>query len=203
MYLLLPDVRSDPHKTFHPSSSLITSAENWCQAQETQCPLICLQYPGNSASTLSNTCDPTALSYSCVCSNGMSPNASQYSQTLPYFVCTEWGNECVTACGSNSQCASDCRSQHPCGAQDPVRQNTSTLSSTMSKTATGAPAGATTGASGTIYTGFGGAAATSSGAGSTGSSSSTSGAAMALEMGQAYGLVMLATGLFGGFALML
>jgi hypothetical protein len=33
----------------------------------TQCPLICLQYPGNDASTRSNTCEPVssfALEYS-------------------------------------------------------------------------------------------------------------------------------------------
>lgn len=182
---------------------LTSFTETWCNDQESECPLICLQYPGNSAATDSNTCDPTALSYSCVCSNGMSPNVSQYSQTLPYFVCTEWGNQCVTNCGTDNNCASLCRSQHPCGALDPVRVNTSTISSTMSSTSTGVPAGASTGASGTVYTGFGGSAATSTSSGSSSTGTSSSSAAMALEVGQAYGLVMVAAGLFGGFALLL
>lgn len=182
--------------------ALIQPTETWCTSQTAECPLICTQTSANSATTDANSCDATTLTYSCVCGNGLSPNISQYSQTLPYFICTEWGNQCVTACGSDSSCASACRDDHPCGAQNPIRVNTSTISSTMmSKTSTGTPAGATVGASGTIYTGFGGAAATTSA--SSGDGSSQQSAAMALQMGQAYGLVVVAAGLFGGFALLL
>lgn len=69
----------------------------------------------------------------------------------------------------------------------------------MSKTATSSVAGAETNSAGqTVYSGFGGAAATSAA-----SSSTKSGSAAALELGQAYGLVVVAASLFGGFALLL
>ncbi|KAL1304011.1 hypothetical protein AAFC00_000452 [Neodothiora populina] len=181
-----------------PDSVSSDTRDSWCSSQQAACPLICLQTAAASSDTDANTCDPDTLTYSCVCSNGIAPNASEFSQTLPYFICTEWGNQCVTGCGSDSSCASDCRANHPCGAQNPTRVNTTT-SSTMSKTATNAPAGQTTNSAGqTIFTGLGGSAATSTAAGSSGQSGAT-----ALEIGQAYGLMVVAAGLFGGFALLL
>ncbi|PYH47672.1 uncharacterized protein BP01DRAFT_354189 [Aspergillus saccharolyticus JOP 1030-1] len=114
----------------------IKTRDQWCEAQTSQCPLICLQLPGTTSQPKQNTCDPQTLYYNCVCSNGLSPNASQYSQTIPYFLCTEENNECVSKCNGNSLCQSDCRSQHPCGAQDPKRVNaTSTSNSTPAATA--------------------------------------------------------------------
>ncbi|GAB7347419.1 hypothetical protein MBLNU459_g4341t1 [Dothideomycetes sp. NU459] len=183
-----------------PNSVDLTTRESWCNSQTSACPLICLQTSANSADTDANTCDANSLTYSCVCGNGISPNASEYSQTLPYFICTQWGNNCVANCSSDNACASNCRANHPCGAQNPVRVNTSTMTSTMSKTASNTGAGQTTNTAGqTIYTGFGGSAATSSPS----STSTSKGGAAALELGQAYGLVVVAAGLFGGFALML
>jgi len=67
---------------------------------------------------------------------------------------------------------------------------------------TGTPAGATVGSSGTVYTGFGGAAATSSSA-SKSSGTSSSSAATAIQIGQSSGLLVVAAGLLGGFALLL
>ncbi|PYI35047.1 hypothetical protein BP00DRAFT_335432 [Aspergillus indologenus CBS 114.80] len=114
----------------------IDTRTQWCKAQTSSCPLLCLQLPGTTSQPKENTCDPKTLQYVCDCSNGLSPNSSQYSQTIPYFICTEENNECVTNCNGNSICQSDCRSQHPCGAQDPKRVNsTSTSSSTPAATA--------------------------------------------------------------------
>jgi hypothetical protein len=59
--------------------------------------------------TVDNECDPDALTYSCVCENNVSPNITQYSQTLPFFICQEWGNQCVTGCNGNNTCADSCR----------------------------------------------------------------------------------------------
>lgn len=132
---------------------------------------------------------------------------SEYSQTLPYYICTEWGNECVSNCGTDNLCASSCRQDHPCGAQNPTRQNTSTLSATSSATSsvssatssTGVPAGATVGPSGTVYTGLAGPAATSTPI--TGASAALR--PVAVEFGRARGLVFIAVSLFGGFAVLL
>lgn len=89
---------------------------------------ICLQTSAHSSITRENDCVAKTLTYSCVCSNGITPNVSQYSLTLPYYICQEWGNQCVTACGQDNSCASACREDHPCGAQNPKTVNSTTTS---------------------------------------------------------------------------
>lgn len=93
-----------------------------------------------------------ALTYGCVCEDGKSPNLSEYSLTLPFFICQEWGNQCVTSCGNDAACASDCRENHPCGAQNPTRVNETTSSASGTATETGAAA---TSSAGQIYDGLG------------------------------------------------
>jgi hypothetical protein len=178
----------------------------WCNSQIAQCPLICLQEAGNSAATYSNTCDPTSLTYSCVCSNGLSPNASEYSQTLPYYICTQYNTNCQQACGNDNTCAAACVQDHPCGALNPTRVNTSTIT-TMPATSTSPGAAASTGADGSVvYTGFGGAAATTTASGDSGSGSSSGSSAasrLIVNAGEMYGLAVLAAGVFFGFSVML
>jgi len=178
------------------SSVPIATRTQWCQAQLTECPLLCLQLPGSSSTTEANDCDPTDLTYDCICGNGLSPNASEYSQTLPYFICTEYGTQCVAACNGETACQSACLQDHPCGAQDPTRVNVTSTSSTMA--ATGTAGSAASGA--VVYTGLGGvatAAATST------PSSKKSGAQAALDIGRSYGLGIVAAGVFAGFALII
>ena len=189
-------------QTIDPNSVDIATRQAWCTSQITSCPLICTQETDGSAATISNDCDATTLSYSCVCDNGLQPNVSEYSQTVPYFECTEYGNQCVTNCGlNNNACASSCRQDHPCGAQNPTRVNTTTTTSgTASATGSGS---SETGSA--VYTGFGTSATTgSSSSGSSSSSSSSSGAArMMVNLGQIYGLGVVAAGIFAGFAILL
>ncbi|RFU28367.1 hypothetical protein B7463_g7969, partial [Scytalidium lignicola] len=169
----------------------------WCLAQLTSCPLLCDQNNGtDAATTASNDCDPSTLDFHCVCGNGLSPNASQYSQTIPYFECQEYGNECVANCNGNSACQSDCRNNNPCGAQNPIRVNaTSTTSSTSSPTGTDA---STSGSgSAVVFNPFGSTSSPSSDSGH------KNGAQTAINVGRSYGLAMVFTGLFAGFALML
>ncbi|KAK5124208.1 hypothetical protein LTR85_001911 [Meristemomyces frigidus] len=205
---LLSSVSAQEQYTIDPNSVSNATRSSWCYSQTAECPIICAQTSANSENTEANSCDPTTLTYSCVCSNGLSPNLTEFSQTLPYYVCSEWGNQCVANCAGDNTCASNCRSQHPCGAQNPVRQNTSTLSSTMSKTATTLPAGATTSGGQTVYTGFGGSAASSTGSSGQASAAASAGGAAsirvaALNAGQTFGLLGLAGALFGGFAILL
>ncbi|MCJ1455939.1 hypothetical protein MMC28_006296 [Mycoblastus sanguinarius] len=134
--------------------------------------------------------------------NGQQPNASQYSQTIPYYECTEAATQCVNNCvQGDDACQSNCRDAHPCGAQSPIRVNTST-SSTMSATSTSGSTASTADSTATgAYTGFG--------SGSTGSSSSSKSAAsdraqaLALGFGRSYGLAMILAGVSGGFMFML
>ncbi|EME38288.1 hypothetical protein DOTSEDRAFT_75749 [Dothistroma septosporum NZE10] len=188
--------------TINPDSVSNVTRDFWCQEQTTQCPLICSQTtPSQSLGTISNDCDSTSLTYACVCDNGLSPNVSEYSQTLPYYLCQEWGNECVSNCAGDTTCQGACRQDHPCGAQNPTRQNTSTLTSTMSKTTTGLGAGVTTDSSGaTIYNGFGGQQASST---SGSKSAATHVRVWALSAGQTFGTLALAGAVFGGFAVLL
>lgn len=138
------------------------------------------------------------LTYGCVCGDGLQPNISEYSLTLPYFVCEEWGNQCVTACGSDNSCASDCRQNHPCGALDPKRVNASASASGDAS----ATASNTASASDTIYTGLGTGSGSSSS--SSGGSTKSSSAGRSIEVTRALmGAGLTLGGLAAGFALML
>ncbi|KAB8266274.1 hypothetical protein BDV32DRAFT_115379 [Aspergillus pseudonomiae] len=127
---------SQTTSSVNPSSVLESTRKQWCESQTSACPLICLQLPGASGNPKENKCDYKSLVYSCICSNNQSPNASEYSQTIPYFVCTEQNNQCVNNCDGEQQCQSDCRSKNPCGAQDPKRVNTTTSTATSTAQAT-------------------------------------------------------------------
>ncbi|CAK7229472.1 hypothetical protein SCUCBS95973_007234 [Sporothrix curviconia] len=186
---LVSAVRADYY--IQPDSVSLTLRQYWCSSEISTCPIICAQTA--PFTTLTNTCDAETLTYGCVCGNGLQPNVSEYSLTLPYYVCEEWGNQCVTACGSDNSCSSDCRQNHPCGALDPQRVNTSSTASGAA-TATGS---STATASDTIYTGLG----TSSG--SSGSTKS-SGASRSIELTRAFmGAGLTLGGLAAGFALAL
>ncbi|QPG95222.1 hypothetical protein C2857_007866 [Epichloe festucae Fl1] len=165
-----------------PSSVPISNRRNWCTQEKSTCPLICQQTEPRT--TLVNTCDPETLQYGCLCGNQLQPNVSEYSLSLPYFVCQEWVSQCQGACGSND-CKSDCVQNHPCGAQSPQKAN---------RTTTAAPTSTATDSPDTIYTNDPG----SSSSGGNGKK----GAAAALDIGRTYSLAIVLTGLFAGFALL-
>jgi len=183
---------------------------------QASCPLLCLQNPDiQDGTTSANECDPVRnfptpritsetnssqadLSYLCICGNGFQPDVGNFSQTIPFFQCQEFGNQCVNACGSgNTACQSACRSDNPCGAQNPTRVNTTT-SSSMIATATD---GSTATAGPAVYTGLGGSSESSSE--KTDKTDKDSGANAFLVMGHSYGLAVVFAGLFAGFAMVL
>lgn len=112
-------------------------------------------------------------------------------------MCQEYGNQCVAQCGGNTACESSCRVDHPCGAQNPTRVNAST-STSATASATG---GTSKGTDGVVYNGLGGAGATSTSASSSGNKKN--GGQTALDLGRSYGLAVVFTGLFAGFALVM
>lgn len=178
----------------NPDSVDPTTRKAWCQQEVSTCPLICEQIPPGSTEV--NTCDWETLTYGCVCGNGLQPNVSEYSLTLPYFTCQEFGNQCVAACNGDNICQSKCRDDHPCGALSP-KTNYTTTSSTMQKTSSAGP----TTTSNQVFNGIPGTSATATS--SSDSSSSDKSAATALNIGRSYGLAIVAGGLFAGFALVL
>jgi len=203
-------VRAQYTYQIDPNSVPLSTRQTWCNSQLASCPLLCLQLQGSSSTTLDNTCDPTTLNYDCTCGNGQAPSAANYSQTIPYFECTEYGTQCVAACpSSDSACQTACRVDHPCGAQDPVRVNSTTSSSmastTAPSTASNNNAGSTTGSgAGPVFTGLGGGSTTQSSSGSSPSQGSkSSGAQAALDLARSYSLAIVFTGLFAGFALVM
>ncbi|KAB5578537.1 hypothetical protein GE09DRAFT_554156 [Coniochaeta sp. 2T2.1] len=179
-----------------PDSVPLSTRKQWCTSELSTCPLICQQVEPRT--TLVNTCDPVTLTYGCLCGNNQQPNISEYSITLPYFVCTEWGTQCVAGCGSDSTCASTCRQNNTCGARDPKTNYTSTTSS-ASPTGTGDNA-ATTSAN-QVFDGIPGTTSAANAGNSGGSGSKNAGAA--LEFGRGYGLAVVCGSLFAGFAMML
>ncbi|KAI0107827.1 hypothetical protein GGR51DRAFT_515153 [Nemania sp. FL0031] len=183
--LLLSSAQAQEQYTIDPSSVPLSTRDNWCDQEKSTCPIICQQVPPGGFQV--NDCDPMALTYGCVCENGMSPNLSEYSLTLPFFICQEWGNQCVTNCAGDASCASDCRQNHPCGALNPTRVNQTSSTSASTPTQTGASA---TSSAGQIYSGLGGDGDSSSDSGS--SSSDKSGASSLLQYGSVIGSLVLA-----------
>jgi len=178
-----------------PESVPLAIRTSWCQAQIASCPLLCLQNLGDSSSTEANDCDPPTLAYDCICGNGLTPSLANYSQTIPFFECQEFGNQCVAGCNGAPSCQSACRDSNPCGAQTPTRINTTSTSS-MPATAT-LPAGATSGTAGVVFTGLGGSVQTSTSS----TDNKKNGSQMALDLGRSYGLAVVFAGIFTGFAL--
>ncbi|KKK13952.1 hypothetical protein P175DRAFT_0426466 [Aspergillus ochraceoroseus IBT 24754] len=158
-----------------------STRDQWCQDQKSSCPLLCFQVQNATGQPTSNTCDDTTLSYSCVCSNGLSPNSSEYSQTIPYYLCTEANSECVAAC-SDSTCQYNCRADNPCGAQSPTRVN-----ATSSTAATATQSQTTT----TTLAPF------------TGVPEEGRAAQLSTDLAQVYGLTVVVGGFLAGFAALL
>ncbi|KPM45957.1 hypothetical protein AK830_g657 [Neonectria ditissima] len=178
-----------------PDSVPLSQRQAWCKSETYTCPLICQQT--GDGTTKVNECDPKSLTYGCICGNNKQPNVSEYSLSLPYFVCQEWGNQCVTDCAGNNACSSACRQDHPCGAQDPTKYNTT---STASATGASATASATDDAD-TVYTDVSDGD-DSDDSDSSESNSDKSGSATALEAGRKWGLAVVMGGMFVGFALL-
>ncbi|KAK3336146.1 hypothetical protein B0T19DRAFT_453435 [Cercophora scortea] len=174
-----------------PTSVPLSTRMAWCNDETSTCPLICQQTYPNTVEV--NTCDPETLTYGCLCGNGLQPNISEYSLTLPFHVCQQWGVQCVQDCNGDNSCASHCQQDHPCGAQNPTKANVTTTA-TLSATAS---ASASTTAN-QIFTAPAGSQATDSS-----SAAANSGASQVLAFGRAYGLIAIGSGLFVGFATML
>lgn len=130
-----------------------------------------------------------ALTYGCVCADNKQPNISEYTLTLPYFTCTEWGTQCVAKCGSNNDCSRDCREKHPCGALNPQKPN-ETASASQSATTTG---GAQASETNKVYNGLD----------DSGSPDKPKSAAVSLQVANLLSFVTVAAGVTLGFGCLL
>lgn len=162
----------------------------WCTSQTSACKLLC---QNQELKVSANECYPDNLYYQCTCSNGLTPNATEYSQTIPFFICRLEVQDCQTACSGDASCVSLCASGRQCGATDPTRVNaTTTSSSTTRSSATSQSSGTQTDANGFAITGTSAASS---------DSDSSSSASTLLEAGSIYGMGVLVAGLAAGFAI--
>ncbi|EHK25394.1 uncharacterized protein TRIVIDRAFT_167618 [Trichoderma virens Gv29-8] len=173
-----------------PKSVPLSTRQNWCASEISTCPLICQQTTNKP--TLVNDCNADSLTYGCLCGDNKQPNISEYTLTLPFFICQEFVVQCRANCGSDNTCASNCAEDNPCGATDPKRYN-----STSTATTSTAPATSTTAGPDTIFTGTPG-----SGNSNNNGKGGKSMAAPMVEIGRAYGLAVLLGSMFVGFALL-
>lgn len=112
----------------------------WCQNQMSSCTLLCLDQQSGGGFT--NDCDPETLQWNCICADNTVPNATEYSQTIPYFECTYQVENCVQNCGIGAQnCAQRCKTDKICGATNPTRLTSTASIKTASKTSTSTATG--------------------------------------------------------------
>lgn len=185
------------HLRIDPQSVDEGTRERWCDDQMRTCPFICEQTEPRT--TEQNDCWPDTLDYVCICGDGKAANLTEYSLTLPYYICQEYGNQCVKACDGNNSCASDCRENNPCGAQDPQRANATSTSATTNPTASSTDEDDGT----TIFTGTpGGDDEESEGSGSGNGNGNGGSGAGSLNSAHALSMAVVIGGLFAGFAML-
>jgi hypothetical protein len=132
------------------------------------------------------------LTYGCLCGDNTKPNVTEYSQTLPYFVCRQWGIQCVDNCPpQDTACQSACRADHPCGASNPKR----VTSSSAASTATQAPGQSATDDEVVLYTG-------PSDPDNNNNSGDNGNAAALVQAGSVYGWALMLGSVGVGFALL-
>ncbi|PYH29412.1 uncharacterized protein BO87DRAFT_380630 [Aspergillus neoniger CBS 115656] len=174
---------------FNISAISLSERNSWCTAERNSCPEIC----GGVAT--SNSCDPSTLDFSCVCSNGSTADVAEYTQTIPFFICEATYAQCIEDSPSldeQEQCQET--RDKDCGTL-----NASASSTTSSTTTTAASLTTSTGSSSSTGSGSSGSSASTTSSSS--SSSTTANAAMRLAQEHATGL--LATVLFVGLRLIL
>ncbi|KAI5284594.1 hypothetical protein KEM54_001211, partial [Ascosphaera aggregata] len=146
------------------------------------------------------------LSFSCICSNGDIPNATEYSQTIPYYLCTERNNQCVKDCpNNNGDCQFRCRADNPCGAKSPKRLNTTTTTATGTATSGATDSTGTSGTAASLTTDDA-ASSTTSGAvytGMAGEEPADSGASGFVGLSPVCGYAVLLSAFLAGFAVIM
>ncbi|OCL04968.1 hypothetical protein AOQ84DRAFT_345413 [Glonium stellatum] len=166
-----------------PTLPPIATRQTWCRAEQNTCPELCGGI-GKLAQN-GNLCDSNALTYTCQCSDGTSPNISDYQQSLPALMCEQWKTDCV----ANSP--NDLTGQTACLSVVCGNKTTDDLSSSSSSapSATAAPSS----------TSGGNPSATVASA----TSSSSKAAATALALAKEFGTPALAMGIAAAFGLAL
>jgi hypothetical protein len=122
------------------------------------------------------TTPQNTLDFSCVCSNGTTPNVSLYMNTIPFFVCQATYAQCVAAHPNDLQGQQQCTDNAKCGTLNATAASSSSAAATSSSTPSSTSATASTTKSG-----------------SSTASTSAKATSMATKLGQDYGMGLMAT----------
>lgn len=129
----LPDMGSTQQDlTIEPNSVGLALRQSWCRANIATCPRVC---PDGIITR--NTCDANNLSYECTCKTGSDPNLAEYKETLPFFVCQTWRDQCVARNPNDLESQTACL-EVECGnknATDAVSTSSSMASATPTESA--------------------------------------------------------------------
>ncbi|KAI7831266.1 hypothetical protein BC939DRAFT_224519 [Gamsiella multidivaricata] len=111
----------------------------WCQNQVGFCTNVCQELT-KGAEALDNRCDIMTLQYTCQCQGGVIPNTTEYTYTIPYFMCVADVQHCIGGCPlSDNGCYANCN-QRSCAAEFPKKYNQTIATSSISaSTATNGP----------------------------------------------------------------
>ncbi|RIA81509.1 hypothetical protein C1645_729639 [Glomus cerebriforme] len=116
----------------------------WCSDQMATCTNICWD---SGFDPTTNFCLNDTLQFDCVCSNGIRPNSTEYTQTIPYFTCTADQQACIQKCQpATDTCVNACKSTS-CAAtviKSPSKIPTTVQGTTSSPAAPGIPGSTTT-----------------------------------------------------------
>ncbi|CAG8457682.1 2512_t:CDS:2 [Funneliformis caledonium] len=94
--------------SFDPAQVDPKTKATWCNDQMATCTNICND--SGSGGVRTNFCKADTLEYSCICSNGLTPNSTEYTQTIPYFMCIADQETCTKGCGPAAQdCVNGCQ----------------------------------------------------------------------------------------------
>ncbi|KAL8670493.1 MAG: hypothetical protein Q9168_004975 [Polycauliona sp. 1 TL-2023] len=113
-----------------------TTRVQWCNDQRTNCPLLC----GGQMTTKENNCNADPISYSCLCSNGTSPDLAAYADTFVSQTCQARFAACRTQNPGSDACVT-------CGtlkaADVPMSTSSMAAASTAAATSSGSGAKST------------------------------------------------------------
>ncbi|KAA6407855.1 MAG: hypothetical protein FRX48_08206 [Lasallia pustulata] len=174
---LLAAFAAAQNSTLDPNSVPLSQRNAWCNAEQTNCPLLC----GGLSFTGLNTCDGSSLNYQCTCNNGSSPDLAAYEDTLPSYICTQNKINCVLAHPNDANGQSACNTTYQCGTLAATNAPAGTSSSAMPSS---------TSASATVTS-------------SSTATASTTAKSMALSFGQNYGAGIVAAGLMAALSVLL
>lgn len=107
----------------------------WCIQQYETCTGLCQDQTQGGASI--NECYTEDLHFECICDDGSTPNATEYSLAIPFNLCQQSKQMCVDNCDGDQACASLCFTGKSCGATNPTRTNSTTTKSAGGSRPTG------------------------------------------------------------------